>query len=86
MVPLLAPHEQSEGRRTVLDVQASKLVSVGASRLRLNLEVFNVLNRSDLVTVNNNFGSQWRLPTPGSSSQLGMLGGRTIQFGAQMDF
>ena len=86
VVPLLAPHEQSEGRRTVLDVQASKLVSVGASRLRLNLEVFNVLNRSDLVTVNNNFGSQWRLPTPGSSSQLGMLGGRTIQFGAQMDF
>ena len=61
------------------------MISVGATRLRLNLEVFNVLNRSDLVTVNSTFGSQWRLPR-GSIAQLGMLGGRTFQFGAAMEF
>ena len=85
MVPLLAPQAQSEGRRTVLDMRASKLLSVGGARIRLNIEVFNVLNRSDLVTVNNTFGSQWRLPR-GSIALLGMLGGRTFQFGGAMEF
>ena len=84
-VPLVAPQTQFEGRRTVLDVQGSKLVSVGDTRLRVNIEIFNILNRSDLITVNSRFGRQWRLPI-GSSSQLGMLGGRTIQFGASMEF
>ena len=66
-------------------MRASKLLSVGGARIRLNIEVFNVLNRSDLVTVNNTFGSQWRLPR-GSIALLGMLGGRTFQFGGAMEF
>ena len=84
-VPLLAPQQETEGRRSVLDLQGSKVFLAGDTRVRLNVEVFNVLNRSDLVTVSSTFGPSWRLPR-GSIAQLGMLGGRTFQFGASMEF
>ncbi len=86
VVPLVVPQTQFEPRRTVLDVRGSRLFRVGSKqRLRANVDFFNVLNRSDLVTLNSTYGPQWRIPI-GSIAALGMLGGRTIQIGGELTF
>ena len=83
-VPLIAPQTHFEPRRTILDLRLTKLFTFGAgTRLRANLDIYNVLNDSSLLRLNHAFGDSWRLPQ-------GYAGGitppRLLQFGAQLEF
>jgi len=42
-------------------------------------DVYNALNASPILSVNNSFGAAWRTPTQ-------ILSGRTLKFGAKMNF
>ena len=80
-VPLIAPQTQFEPRRTLLDLRLSKVFTLGPrTRLRANLDVYNVLNDGSILTINNNYGSQWLLPSGG------ILAARTIQIGGRLSF
>ena len=48
-------------------------------RLVGTLDIYNALNRSDVITYNNTFGPSWLRPTA-------ILTGRWLKFGAQFDF
>src|SRR5437762_11125946 len=49
-VPLLAPQTVFEPRRTQLDLRLTKFLGLSRGRLQLNLDVYNALNASDVVT------------------------------------
>ena len=66
-------------RATELDVNVKKYVKLGRGRMGGSVEVFNLLNRSDILTMNNRFGPLWLQPT-------NILAGRWVKFGAQFDF
>ena len=73
-----------EPRRTVLDLRLTKLFRVGPKmRLRANLDVYNVLNQGGILTINNAYGSSWRLP---SGRAGGIMAARLVQFGGQLTF
>jgi hypothetical protein len=83
-VPLIAPQTQFEPRRTVLDLRASKIFTLGARmRLRANLDVYNVLNDGSILTINHNYGASWRLPEGYAG---GIVAPRLFQFGGQLTF
>jgi hypothetical protein len=76
-VPLIEPGTEFEGRRTHLDVRVSKTIRLGARmRLQANLDVYNVLNRSDIQLINTTFGPNWRRPTSIMEPRLAQLGGQ----------
>ncbi len=55
-------------------------MSVGRKgRLRVNLDVYNVLNASSILTINTTYGSQWLRPQA-------VLHGRLIELGGQLTF
>jgi hypothetical protein len=62
-VPLILPQTEYEARRTQLDVRIGKIVRVGRTRVQANLDIFNALNASSVLEVNNTFGGQWRQPS-----------------------
>ena len=80
-VPLIPPQTEFEPRRSLLDLRLSKVFSVGPRRrLRANLDLYNVLNDGSILTINNNYGPEWRLPSGA------ILVARTIQVGGQLTF
>ena len=80
-IPLFSPQTQFQPRQIRLDLRLSRVFSVRQGmRLRGNLDVYNVLNDGSILTTNNNYGSQWLLPSGA------ILAARTIQVGAQLTF
>jgi hypothetical protein len=61
------------------DLRLSKVVRVGAYRLTGGVDIFNVLNSSDVLAVNTTVGTNWLNPTQ-------VLGGRLFRVSARMDF
>jgi hypothetical protein len=85
-VPLIAPQTLFEPRRTTLDLRLSKRIRMGAkSRLQVNLDVYNVLNTSAVLSVNNTFGPKWQFPA-GLNGSEPVLWGRMFQVGGQLRF
>jgi hypothetical protein len=79
-VPLFAPQTQFEPRQTLLDLRLSKIFSVGSRiRLRANFDVYNLLNDSSTLTINNTYGATWL-------KALALLDGRLIQVGGRLTF
>lgn len=78
-VPLIEPQTQFEDRRTQLDLRLSRMFSIGKSRLRANLDLYNVLNANSILAINTTYGSLWRRPTS-------VLDGRLIEFSGQLTF
>ena len=79
-VPMIQPGKYAKQ----LDTRFSKSFKVGQYRLRANLDIYNILNRSNVQTFNtrlssNNANNQWLLPTQ-------ILQARYFQFGTQIDF
>jgi hypothetical protein len=66
-------------RITQLDVRLSKIFQLGRTRIQGNLDVFNLLNSSSVLAVNQTYGSTWLQPTQ-------IMPGRMIKVGFQMDF
>jgi carboxypeptidase family protein len=62
-----------------VDMRVSKLVRVGAYRLTGGLDIFNVLNSSDILAVNTTVGTSWLNPTQ-------VLGGRLFRVSGRLDF
>jgi hypothetical protein len=78
-VPLVAPQSMFEPRRTQLDMRLTKFVRLSRGQLQLNLDVYNTLNASNVVTLNTNYGPSWLQPTS-------FLTGRLYEIGAQWSF
>jgi len=85
MVPLVAPQTLFEKRRTVLDLRVSKRLPLRATRLQVNVDVYNVLNSNAVLSVNNTFGPRWQFPI-GVNGTEPILWGRMVQFGGQLTF
>ena len=78
-VALIPPGTQYGKRANELDVNIKKNVRVNGVRVSGSLDVFNVLNRSDVLNQNNTYGPDWLKPT-------NILTGRWAKFGVQLDF
>jgi hypothetical protein len=51
----------------------------GRGRLTASMDIFNILNSSDVLTLNTRYPDPWLRPTS-------ILVGRWLKFGAQVDF
>ena len=78
-VPLVAPQTMFEPRRTQMDLRFTKFVRLTRGQLQLNLDVYNALNASNVVTLNTNYGPSWLQPTS-------FLTGRLYEIGMQWSF
>ena len=78
-VPLVAPGTEFADRVNQLDLSVAKWFQVGGTRVQGQLDVFNALNRSDVIAVRLlNFG------TPGYKQPSSVLQGRIIRIATQM--
>jgi hypothetical protein len=48
-------------------------------RIEPEFDIYNALNASPVLSVNNSYGAAWRTPTQ-------ILAGRLLKFGARMSF
>jgi hypothetical protein len=78
-VPLINPQAEFEERTTRLDVRVAKTVRIGRMRVQGNMDLYNVLNSSSVLTVTNAYGPRWLIPT-------GVLEPRILQFSAEVTF
>ena len=63
-----------------LDLRFSRLFRIGSTRrLRSNLDIYNVINASDVLAQSATYGPTWR-------SVTSILTGRMLRVGAQFDF
>jgi hypothetical protein len=62
-----------------VDLRFSKLVPFAGDRTRFNIDIYNALNSSTVLTENASFGPAWRNPTL-------ILVARFIKFSAQVNF
>ena len=85
-IPLVAPQTLFEDRRNQIDLRLSKIFTLGPTgRLRVNLDVYNVLNASSVLSVNSAFGPRWQFPIGRSGSEA-ILWARMIQLGGELSF
>jgi hypothetical protein len=85
-VPLIAPQTQFEPRRTQIDLRLTKVFSLGArTRLRANLDLYNLFNDGSVVNANNTYGGSWLQPVGGPFT-AGLMDGRLLQVGGQFTF
>jgi hypothetical protein len=78
-VQLIQPGTMYDERLYQVDFRASKIFRVGTKRLQANLDLYNGMNASSILSINTTYGSNWLRPT-------GILQGRLLKFGAQFDF
>ena len=78
-VPLVAPQTMFEPRRTQLDLRLTKAIRLTRARFQVNLDVYNALNASNVVTLNTNYGPSWLQPTS-------FLTGRLYEIGVQWTY
>jgi hypothetical protein len=78
-VDLIAPGTVYGPRTNELDMNLKKNFKFGRMRLSPGVDVFNLLNRSDVIAINTRYGPSWLQPT-------NILQGLWVKFGAQMDF
>lgn len=83
-VPLIQPFTVFEKRITQLDFRLGGLVRLPMGRLRLTLDLYNMLNSATVLVRNNTFstaarGAGWGTPTT-------IMPGRLIKLGAQYSF
>ena len=62
-----------------LDVRLSKNVNIGKTRIQGNLDVFNIINSSTVLSMNQTYGPSWLQPTQ-------IMPGRMLKVGFQVDF
>jgi hypothetical protein len=61
------------------DMRIARTFRVGRNRVQAFVEIFNVVNASTILSVNETYGQQWLRP-------LLVMQGRRFQFGGQLDF
>lgn len=79
-IPLIPNQSKFEDRNQQIDLRFSRTFRIGGtSRLRANLDVYNVLNASSILATNTTYGAAWQDVTQ-------ILNGRLLRVGAQWDF
>jgi hypothetical protein len=79
-VPLIPNQSMFESRHQQIDLRFSRAFSTGGrSRLRANVDIYNVLNAATILAINTTYGPAWRNVTQ-------ILNGRLLRVGAQWDF
>jgi hypothetical protein len=78
-VPLIAPGQKYLKRWNQIDVRLAKKFHVGRMNFQGQLDTFNILNASSILSTNETFGSSLDRPTS-------ILQGRLFAVGAQMNF
>jgi hypothetical protein len=79
-VELLPYNSEFEPRLQQIDLRFSRLFRLGGnSRLRAGLDIYNVLNASNVLSMNTTYGGGWL-------DVRQILGGRLMRVGAQFDF
>ena len=76
---LIAPGTMYGSRVTQLDIRVGKLFRLPRTRVEATVDIFNVLNSSDVLSINTTYGPSWLNPTQ-------ILQGRLVKFGAQLEF
>ena len=78
-VDLIQPRTQFEKRINQVDWRITRQFTAGRYRMQAQFDVYNALNSSAITGLNTRYGPQWLRPT-------GILPGRVIKFGTQIDF
>ena len=79
-VDIIEPRSMFERRLQQLDLRLSRTFQLGGSRrLRGNFDLYNVLNASNVLNMNTQYGTTWTNVTQ-------ILSGRLLRVGAQFDF
>ena len=76
---LLVPNTLYGDRTTQLDIRMSKLFRMKTSRISVNFDLANLLNRNDILGVTTTYGAAWQTPTT-------ILDPRLFKLGVQYDF
>ena len=82
---LIAPGTEYYNALNQLDLRFGKIVRFGTSRATINFDLYNALNASTVLTLNNGFiplaggGANWQVPTA-------ILQARFFKIGAQFDW
>ena len=75
VVPLVTPLSVFGPRINQFDLRGTKLFRVGASRIQLNVDAYNLFNINTPVTLFGTYNARWGQPTQ-------VLDGRLIKFSA----
>ncbi len=75
-VPLVAPNVLFEDRTTRLDLRVSKIFNMGTYRLQVNLDAYNALNSSSILSVNSTYDARWRQPNSVIDPRLFQVSGQ----------
>jgi len=79
-VALIPEQTMFEPRFQQLDLRLSRTFRLGGtSRLRGNLDLHNLFNAADILSMNTRYGAVWQNP-------ITILGGRLLKVSAQFDF
>ena len=79
VVPLVAPQTLFEDRISRLDFRLSKIINYRRLRFQINFDAYNLMNTSDIRTVNSSYGGRWGYPNS-------IIDPRLVQIGGQIDF
>jgi hypothetical protein len=78
-VDLIPPMTQFEDRIQQLDFRFAKTFRFANKRIEPEFDIYNALNASPILSVNNSYNGAWRTPTQ-------ILSGRLLKFGFQLTF
>jgi hypothetical protein len=78
-VGLVAPGELYTERYNQLDLRVGKILRFGRTRTTVNLDLYNVFNGNNVLTMNNTFGPAWQRPNS-------IMLARFAKVSAQFDF
>jgi hypothetical protein len=76
---LLEPNALYGERVTQLDLRMSKIFRMSTTRLSINFDLANLLNRNDILGVTTAYGAAWQTPTA-------IIDPRLFKLGVQFDF
>jgi hypothetical protein len=76
---IIPPETMFEDRSTQLDLRLTRSFRIARTRLRANLDVYNVFNASPILATNTRYGPNWLQPTV-------ILSARLFKFGGQLTF
>ena len=86
LVPLVEPFTRYSPRRTQVDIRLTKLFQLGgAKRFDASMDVYNLLNASNVFSVNGRYGPAWLTP---QTSHFGsaIMDGRLFAFNGRFSF
>ena len=76
---VITPNTLFENRIYQLDLRLTKIVRIGRTRVQGNVDLYNLLNASPILTENTRYGAAWLTPTQIRDARL-------FKIGAQVSF